>query len=77
MLSDTLHDACAEIEQYEREYPDNYKSMAPAIDKIKTVMRALQMSMDLCPVGKSRAKAWRIVGMIEALDTTALEGLTK
>jgi hypothetical protein len=77
MLSDTLHDACAEIEQYEREYPDNYEPMTRAIAKIKTIMRALQMAMDLCPVGESRAKAWRIVGMIEALDTTALEGLTK
>jgi len=77
MLSDTLHDAHAEIERYEREFPDNYELMAPAIAKVKTVMRALQMAMDLCPVGDNRVKAWRIVGMIEALDTTALEGLTK
>jgi hypothetical protein len=75
MISDTLFTARSEIEQYERDDPENLSEVIPALAKVKTVMRAMQAALDLCPVGKHRNRAWQLVGAIEALDTTALTRL--
>jgi len=75
MLSDTLWEARDGIEHYEREYAEEFREIAPALAKVKTVLRAMQAACELCPVGKSRNRAWQLVGAIEALDTTALTRL--
>lgn len=73
MLSDTLWEARNGIEYYEREYAWKFRKIAPALAKVKTVLRAMQAACELfVSVGKSRNRAWQLIGAIEALDTTAL-----
>ena len=49
MISDTLSDAVAEIEEYQRDMPDVYADLAVEIDVVKTVMDGLRTVLDAAP----------------------------
>jgi hypothetical protein len=49
MLSDTLSDAVAEIEEYEQQYPDAYGHLAKPLRKLKVEMLVIQLSLDMMP----------------------------
>jgi hypothetical protein len=49
MISDTLHDAIQEIEDYQRNFPDCYGGLSDDIELVKKVMSALQARLDEPP----------------------------
>ena len=46
MISDTLHDAICEIEDYQRAWPESYSDWADDIEVVKKVMAALMNRLD-------------------------------
>ncbi len=53
MISDTLHDAIAEIGRYQRDMPQCYDGLRGEIEKVKAVMDALRAYLD-CPPSMGR-----------------------
>jgi hypothetical protein len=53
MISDTLHEAIAEIERYQRSIPKSYDGLRIEIGKVTAVMNALRTWLD-CPPSKGR-----------------------
>jgi hypothetical protein len=53
MISDTLHEAIAEIERYQRSIPKSYDGLRVEIGKVTAVMNALRTWLD-CPPSKGR-----------------------
>lgn len=53
MISDTLHDANAEIGRYQRDMPECYDGLRHEIEKVKAVMDALRAYLD-CPPSTGR-----------------------
>lgn len=53
MISDTLHEAIAEIERYQRSIPKSYDGLRVEIGKVTAVMNALRSWLD-CPPSKGR-----------------------
>jgi len=49
MISDTLHEAIAEIERYQRTFPKSYDGLRVEIGKLTAVMNALQAGLDWPP----------------------------
>ena len=49
MISDTLFDAVAEIEEYQRGMPKAYADLAAEIGVVKTVMDSLRIVLDAAP----------------------------
>jgi hypothetical protein len=50
MISDTLSDACDQIEEYLINYPDTYGDILPEIRAVYDAMRTLQRKLDN-PIG--------------------------
>lgn len=50
MISDTLHDAIHEIEDYQREFPESYNDIIDHIEMVKKVMASLVNRLDEAPV---------------------------
>lgn len=75
MISDTLFEAVARIEEYERSF-GNYVGLRDEIGKVKGVMRALQAYLDAPPGGgrypKYDAARTQLRAEIAALDVTGL-----
>ena len=53
MISDTLHEATAEIERYQHSFPKCYDGLRVEIGKVKAVMIALRTWLD-CPPSTGR-----------------------
>lgn len=52
MISDTLHDALAEIEDYQGSMPKCYDGLRDEIGKVKTVMSAMRAFLHPLGAGK-------------------------
>jgi hypothetical protein len=57
MISDVIHDALREIEQYEREYPASCASIAMELDEMKRAMRGVMKKLDT-PPGRDVEDVW-------------------
>lgn len=49
MISDTLFEALAEIEHYQKKFPKAYSGLKAEIDKVKAVMNAMRSYLDFPP----------------------------
>src|SRR5437016_2572594 len=49
MISDTLSDAVADIEEYQRNMPDAYADLIAEIEMVKVVMDSLRIVLDAAP----------------------------
>lgn len=49
MISDVLSEALGKIEQYEKNNPNVYADVAGEIDRVRTLMEALRVYLDLPP----------------------------
>ena len=72
MISDTLFEARDEIRHYQREWPDNYASLAPAINTVCEVMDAMRHYLDTPPVPFLRAVLHDLQAAIGRLDLSVV-----
>ena len=74
MISDIISDAIGEIEDYQREMPDAYASIAEEIGVVKAVMTGLRMYLDAAPSESDELNKLmeEIRLAIRAIDVTGL-----
>lgn len=72
MISDVLSDAVDEIRHYQREWPDNYSPLDPAIKTVCEVMDALRLHLDTPPGPPLREPLHDLQTAIARLDLSVI-----